>query len=131
MASSDATYPNMNSEVRNRLTSNSCKIMDANRRHSIAPIFFIPLDSRYHIADTDLDFACAQALAMLSPRVSRNYVATRVRKSGTFANEFYLGPIADNVKSEVSRTGDELRDLSNARVTPSTTTADGQPLTRM
>ncbi|CAG8364477.1 unnamed protein product [Penicillium salamii] len=41
----------------------------------------------------------------------------------------FLGPIVDNVKAEASRTGDELRDLSNSRVTPSTTTADGQPLT--
>lgn len=44
---------------------------------------------------------------------------------------FFTGPIVDNVKSEASRTGDELRDLKNSRVTPSTTTADGQPLTRM
>ncbi|KGO74227.1 Reticulon [Penicillium italicum] len=38
-------------------------------------------------------------------------------------------PIVDNVKSEASRTGDELRDLKNSRVTPTTTTADGQQLT--
>lgn len=128
MASSDATYPNMSSEVRNRLTSNSCKIMDDNRQYSIAHILFNLFEFRSSIADTDLDFACAQALAMLSPRVSGNYVVIEL---GNFANESPLGPIADNVKSEVSRTGEELRDLSNARVTPSTTTADGQPLTRM
>ncbi|KAJ5779844.1 Reticulon [Penicillium paradoxum] len=38
-------------------------------------------------------------------------------------------PIVDNVKSEASRTGQELRQLQDSRVTPSTTTADGQPLT--
>ncbi|KAJ6045171.1 hypothetical protein N7460_006526 [Penicillium canescens] len=38
-------------------------------------------------------------------------------------------PVVDNLKSEASRTGGELRDLKNSRVTPSTTTADGQPLT--
>ncbi|RAL03930.1 uncharacterized protein BO80DRAFT_274292 [Aspergillus ibericus CBS 121593] len=37
------------------------------------------------------------------------------------------GPIADNIKSEASRTGQEFRDLRNA--TPSSTTATGQPLT--
>ncbi|EKV07065.1 hypothetical protein PDIG_75790 [Penicillium digitatum PHI26] len=42
---------------------------------------------------------------------------------------FLIGPIVDHVKSEVSRTGDEFRDLTNSRVTPLTTTADGQPLT--
>ncbi|CDM37709.1 Reticulon [Penicillium roqueforti FM164] len=39
------------------------------------------------------------------------------------------GPIVNNVKSEASRTSDEFRDLKNSRVTPSNTTADGQPLT--
>ncbi|PWY88312.1 reticulon-like protein 1 Cwl1 [Aspergillus heteromorphus CBS 117.55] len=38
-------------------------------------------------------------------------------------------PIADNIKSEASRTGQEFRELKNARFTPSSTTATGQPLT--
>ncbi|KAJ5814555.1 Reticulon [Penicillium riverlandense] len=38
-------------------------------------------------------------------------------------------PVVDNLKNEASRTTDELRDLKNSRVTPSTTTATGQPLT--
>lgn len=39
------------------------------------------------------------------------------------------GPVVDNIKSEASRTGQEFRDLSNAKVAPDTTTATGQPLT--
>ncbi|KAL2817991.1 Reticulon-domain-containing protein [Aspergillus cavernicola] len=39
------------------------------------------------------------------------------------------GPIADSIKSEASRTGQEIRDLKSAKVVPSTTTATGQPLT--
>ncbi|KAL5344163.1 Reticulon-domain-containing protein [Aspergillus crustosus] len=39
------------------------------------------------------------------------------------------GPIADSIKSEASRTGQEFRDLKSAKVIPSTTTATGQPLT--
>ncbi|KAJ5087055.1 hypothetical protein NUU61_008362 [Penicillium alfredii] len=39
------------------------------------------------------------------------------------------GPIADNIKSEAARTSGELRDLKDSRVTPSTTTNNGQPLT--
>ncbi|KAJ5174229.1 uncharacterized protein N7482_000106 [Penicillium canariense] len=38
-------------------------------------------------------------------------------------------PVIDNIKSEASKTSDEFRDLKNARVTPSTTTTNGQPLT--
>jgi hypothetical protein len=44
---------------------------------------------------------------------------------------FFLGPVVDTVKSEASKTSGELRDLKNSRVTPSTTTDNGQPLTRM
>ncbi|KAJ5623586.1 hypothetical protein N7490_012191 [Penicillium lividum] len=39
------------------------------------------------------------------------------------------GPVVDNVKSEVSKTTGELQELKNSRVTPSTTTENGQPLT--
>ncbi|OQE18223.1 hypothetical protein PENSTE_c018G01154 [Penicillium steckii] len=39
------------------------------------------------------------------------------------------GPVVDSVKSEASKTGGELRELKNSRVTPSTTTNNGQPLT--
>ncbi|KAL4863641.1 hypothetical protein BDV12DRAFT_25631 [Aspergillus spectabilis] len=39
------------------------------------------------------------------------------------------GPIADSIKTEASRTGQEFRDLKSAKVIPSTTTATGQPLT--
>ncbi|KAJ0413950.1 Reticulon-domain-containing protein [Aspergillus carlsbadensis] len=39
------------------------------------------------------------------------------------------GPIADSIKTEASRTGQEFRDLKSAKVVPSTTTATGQPLT--
>ncbi|KAJ5231204.1 hypothetical protein N7489_011912 [Penicillium chrysogenum] len=49
--------------------------------------------------------------------------------TGSISDAITKGPVVDNVKSEASRTGDELRDLKNSRVTPSTTTADGQPLT--
>jgi ABC-type multidrug transport system fused ATPase/permease subunit len=49
--------------------------------------------------------------------------------TGSLSDAITKGPVVDNVKSEASRTGDELRDLKNSRVTPSTTTADGQPLT--
>ncbi|KAL2003740.1 hypothetical protein VTN02DRAFT_2505 [Thermoascus thermophilus] len=38
-------------------------------------------------------------------------------------------PIASHIKTEVSRTGDELCDLKYSRTTPSTRTATGQPLT--
>ncbi|KAJ5544492.1 hypothetical protein N7535_007109 [Penicillium sp. DV-2018c] len=49
--------------------------------------------------------------------------------TGSISDVVTKGPIVDNVKSEASRTGQELRQLQNSRVTPSTTTADGQPLT--
>ncbi|KAB8277178.1 Reticulon-domain-containing protein [Aspergillus minisclerotigenes] len=39
------------------------------------------------------------------------------------------GPVVDHIKSEAARTEQELRELKNARVTPSTTTATGQHLT--
>ncbi|KAI9932626.1 hypothetical protein ASPWEDRAFT_193174 [Aspergillus wentii DTO 134E9] len=39
------------------------------------------------------------------------------------------GPVVDNLKSEASRTGAEIRDLKNSRASPSKTTATGQPLT--
>ncbi|KAL3476531.1 Reticulon-domain-containing protein [Aspergillus californicus] len=39
------------------------------------------------------------------------------------------GPIADSIKSEASRTEQEIRDLKSTKVIPSTTTATGQPLT--
>ncbi|KAF9886915.1 hypothetical protein FE257_011039 [Aspergillus nanangensis] len=39
------------------------------------------------------------------------------------------GPIVDNIKSEASRTGQELKDLRYSASSPSTTTATGQPLT--
>jgi hypothetical protein len=42
----------------------------------------------------------------------------------------FLGPVVDNLKAEASKTSSEFRDLKNARVTPSTTTNNGQPLTR-
>lgn len=38
-------------------------------------------------------------------------------------------PVIDTVKSEASKTSGELRNLKNSRVTPSTTTDNGQPLT--
>lgn len=38
-------------------------------------------------------------------------------------------PVVDTVKSEASKTSSELRELKNSRVTPSTTTDNGQPLT--
>ncbi|GLI81843.1 hypothetical protein PoHVEF18_010235 [Penicillium ochrochloron] len=38
-------------------------------------------------------------------------------------------PVVDNLKAEASKTSSEFRDLKNARVTPSTTTNNGQPLT--
>lgn len=41
------------------------------------------------------------------------------------------GPVVDKVKSEASRTGDEIQDLKNTKASPSTTTATGQQLTRM
>ena len=66
---------------------------------------------------------------MLLPRVNRNPEVPEATQS--MLTSFLTGPIVDNVKSEASRTGDELHDLKNSRVTPSTTTADGQPLTRM
>jgi hypothetical protein len=49
--------------------------------------------------------------------------------TGSISDVVTRGPVVDNLKSEASRTGGELRDLKNSRVTPSTTTADGQPLT--
>jgi hypothetical protein len=42
----------------------------------------------------------------------------------------FLGPVVDNLKAEASKASSEFRDLKNARVTPSTTTTNGQPLTR-
>ncbi|PYH92313.1 reticulon-like protein 1 Cwl1 [Aspergillus ellipticus CBS 707.79] len=42
---------------------------------------------------------------------------------------FANGPVADNIKSEASRTGQEFRELKNTRFTPSSTTATGQQLT--
>ncbi|KAJ5156833.1 hypothetical protein N7492_009636 [Penicillium capsulatum] len=39
------------------------------------------------------------------------------------------GPVVDSLKSEASKTSGELQDLKNSRVTPSTTTDNGQPLT--
>jgi hypothetical protein len=39
------------------------------------------------------------------------------------------GPLANSIKTEASRTGQEFRDLKSAKVVPSTTTATGQPLT--
>ncbi|RDW65710.1 uncharacterized protein DSM5745_09449 [Aspergillus mulundensis] len=39
------------------------------------------------------------------------------------------GPVAETIRSEASRTGQEIRDLKSAKVIPSTTTATGQPLT--
>ncbi|KAJ5220494.1 hypothetical protein N7468_009698 [Penicillium chermesinum] len=41
----------------------------------------------------------------------------------------FLAPVVDKINSEASKTTSELNDLKNSRVTPSTTTADGQPLT--
>ncbi|KAI9374695.1 Reticulon-domain-containing protein [Aspergillus egyptiacus] len=41
------------------------------------------------------------------------------------------GPMADSIKTEASRAGQEFRDLKSAKVVPSTTTATGQPLTCM
>ncbi|OOQ87265.1 putative cwl1 [Penicillium brasilianum] len=38
-------------------------------------------------------------------------------------------PVVDNLKAEASKTSNEFRDLKNSRVTPSTTTTNGQPLT--
>ncbi|KAJ5272939.1 hypothetical protein N7478_008064 [Penicillium angulare] len=38
-------------------------------------------------------------------------------------------PVVNTVKSEVNKTSGELQDLKNSRVTPSTTTDNGQPLT--
>ncbi|KAF9248464.1 hypothetical protein DTO013E5_6249 [Penicillium roqueforti] len=49
--------------------------------------------------------------------------------TGSIRDVITKGPIVNNVKSEASRTSDEFRDLKNSRVTPSNTTADGQPLT--
>ncbi|KAJ5730376.1 uncharacterized protein N7483_004884 [Penicillium malachiteum] len=40
-----------------------------------------------------------------------------------------LGPVVDNVKSEVNKTAGELNNLKKTRVTPSTTADNGQPLT--
>ncbi|KAL1966206.1 hypothetical protein VTN77DRAFT_4758 [Rasamsonia byssochlamydoides] len=37
--------------------------------------------------------------------------------------------VVDSIKTEASKTGDELRGLSDSRVTPSQTTSTGQPLT--
>ncbi|KAL4808140.1 Reticulon-domain-containing protein [Aspergillus unguis] len=39
------------------------------------------------------------------------------------------GPVADSIKTEASRAGQEFRDLKSSKVVPSTTTATGQPLT--
>ncbi|KAL2869735.1 uncharacterized protein BJX67DRAFT_370575 [Aspergillus lucknowensis] len=39
------------------------------------------------------------------------------------------GPVAESIKAEASRTGQEFHDLKSAKVVPSTTTATGQPLT--
>ncbi|KAJ5797350.1 uncharacterized protein N7503_006646 [Penicillium pulvis] len=49
--------------------------------------------------------------------------------TGSIQDFVTKGPIVDNVKSEVSKTSGELQELKNSRVTPSTTTNNGQPLT--
>ena len=41
-----------------------------------------------------------------------------------------LGPVAESVKKESAKTGNELSGLANSRVQPDSTAADGQPLTR-
>ncbi|KAJ5918044.1 hypothetical protein N7454_010419 [Penicillium verhagenii] len=50
-------------------------------------------------------------------------------ESGDVSYPITGSPIVDNVKSEVSKTTGEFQDLKNTRVTPSTTTSNGQPLT--
>ncbi|KAL2817585.1 Reticulon-domain-containing protein [Aspergillus granulosus] len=46
-----------------------------------------------------------------------------------YPNTEGVSPLADSIKSEASRTGQEFRDLKSAKVVPSTTMATGQPLT--
>ncbi|KAJ5971590.1 Reticulon [Penicillium vulpinum] len=57
------------------------------------------------------------------------YPNTGSKSTCSISDVITKGPIVDNMKSEASRTSEELRDLKNSRVTPSTTTLDGQPLT--
>ncbi|KAJ5884686.1 hypothetical protein N7495_009196 [Penicillium taxi] len=38
-------------------------------------------------------------------------------------------PVVTSIKSEAAKTSEELQELKNARITPSTTTTNGQPLT--
>jgi hypothetical protein len=49
--------------------------------------------------------------------------------TGNISDVVTKGPVVDTVKSEASKTSSELRELKNSRVTPSTTTDNGQPLT--
>jgi len=49
--------------------------------------------------------------------------------TGSLRDAVTKGPVVDNFKAEASKTSSEFRDLKNARVTPSTTTDNGQPLT--
>ncbi|KAH1435766.1 hypothetical protein KXX32_007984 [Aspergillus fumigatus] len=49
--------------------------------------------------------------------------------NGSIRDAVTNGPVIENIKSEASRTQEELRDLRYSSSTPSTTTATGQPLT--
>ncbi|KAM0120683.1 hypothetical protein ACP6JC_002695 [Aspergillus fumigatus] len=51
--------------------------------------------------------------------------------NGSIRDAVTNGPVIENIKSEASRTQEELRDLRYSSSTPSTTTATGQPLTCM
>lgn len=41
-----------------------------------------------------------------------------------------IGPVGQSVQNQSAKTGSEFRDLANARQTPDTPAATGQPLTR-
>ncbi|KAJ5679898.1 hypothetical protein N7462_008142 [Penicillium macrosclerotiorum] len=49
--------------------------------------------------------------------------------TGSLRDAVTKGPVVDSIKSEASKTSSELHDLKKSRVTPSTTTSNGQPLT--
>ena len=45
-------------------------------------------------------------------------------------NAFPAGPVGQTVQDQSAKTGAEFKDLANARQTPDTPAATGQPLTR-
>jgi hypothetical protein len=72
----------------------------------------------------------AQLLTTLSRKVSL-MVCTPVLIGNpeTFVDTVWLGPVAENVKEQHAKTQAEFSNLAAARITPSSTTANGQQLT--